>query len=87
MLFDFDGLPAFGLFLKQDLTEALSLRFHTVGPKYKEKFHTAAEGALFNCYFKVLNALREHKVTTLALCPINTGRPFEAIFNLVENRK
>lgn len=31
---------------------------HTVGPKYNVKYQTAAESALFSCYFKVLQLVK-----------------------------
>ena len=47
---------------------------HSVGPKYNEKYRTAAEGALYSAYSKVLQLAREHGIRTLALCPINCVR-------------
>lgn len=47
---------------------------HTVGPKYDKKYHTAAEGALYSAYSKVLQLSREENIRTLALCPINSIR-------------
>lgn len=47
---------------------------HTVGPKYDKKYHTAAEGALFSAYSKVLQLSREQNIRTLGLCPINSVR-------------
>ncbi|XP_067123073.1 protein GDAP2 homolog [Centruroides vittatus] len=47
---------------------------HTVGPKYNVKYQTAAESALFSCYFKVLQIAREHQLKSLALCAINSVR-------------
>jgi len=46
---------------------------HTVGPKYNPKYHTAAETALYSCYSKVLQLVRENKIKSLALCVINSG--------------
>lgn len=31
---------------------------HTVGPRYNQKYKTAAESALFNCYRRTLQLLR-----------------------------
>ncbi|XP_013780164.1 protein GDAP2 homolog [Limulus polyphemus] len=47
---------------------------HTVGPKYNVKYQTAAESALFSCYFKILQLVREHSLTSLGLCVINSIR-------------
>lgn len=47
---------------------------HTVGPKYNDKYHTAAESALHSAYLKVMQLARDHKIRSLALCPINSVR-------------
>ncbi|UYV77076.1 GDAP2 [Cordylochernes scorpioides] len=47
---------------------------HTVGPKYNAKYHTAAESALFSCYQRVFQIVRENKFSTLGLCVINSIR-------------
>lgn len=47
---------------------------HTVGPKYNQKYHTAAESALYSSYSKVLQLTREHHIKSLGLCPINSLR-------------
>ncbi|XP_015782965.1 protein GDAP2 homolog [Tetranychus urticae] len=47
---------------------------HTVGPWYKPKFHTAGENILYSCYNKVLSMVRENKIRTVALPPLNTAR-------------
>ncbi|RWS14566.1 protein GDAP2-like protein [Dinothrombium tinctorium] len=47
---------------------------HTVGPKYNQKYHTAAESALFSCYAKVFQLMREYKINSLGLCAINSPR-------------
>ena len=47
---------------------------HAVGPKYNDKYQTAAEGALFSAYFKVLTLARENGIRTLGLPPINSVR-------------
>eukprot|EP00118_Oscarella_pearsei_P002362 m.10349 g.10349 ORF g.10349 m.10349 type:complete len:514 (+) comp22200_c0_seq2:49-1590(+) len=47
---------------------------HTVGPRYNEKYKTAAESALFSCYRSVLQLLRENKLDTLGLSVINSVR-------------
>ncbi|KAG8192420.1 hypothetical protein JTE90_017954 [Oedothorax gibbosus] len=47
---------------------------HTVGPKFNVKYQTAAESALFSCYFKVLQLVKEHNLGTVGLCVINSLR-------------
>ncbi|XP_011555497.3 protein GDAP2 homolog isoform X1 [Plutella xylostella] len=47
---------------------------HTVSPKYLPKYHTAAEGALTNCYRNVLCLAAEVGAKSLALCVINQPR-------------
>lgn len=80
--------PAMRIYLKETLKfcrtgEAkiskgynLPARFviHTVGPKYNEKYHTAAESALHSSYLKVIQLARDNRIRTLALCPINSVR-------------
>lgn len=43
---------------------------HTVGPRYAEKYHTAAENALSHCYRGVLECLVECDLRTLAVPPV-----------------
>ncbi|MCO5575905.1 hypothetical protein L7F22_029712 [Adiantum nelumboides] len=40
---------------------------HTVGPKYVEKYHTAAENALTRCYQACFELLIEHDLKSLAI--------------------
>ncbi|XP_055930467.1 protein GDAP2 homolog [Argiope bruennichi] len=47
---------------------------HTVGPKFNIKYQTAAESALFSCYFKVLQLVKEHNLGEVGLCVINSLR-------------
>jgi O-acetyl-ADP-ribose deacetylase (regulator of RNase III) len=47
---------------------------HTVGPRYNQKYKTAAESALFNCYRRTLQLMRENHLETLGLCVINSVR-------------
>ncbi|XP_054721464.1 protein GDAP2 homolog [Uloborus diversus] len=47
---------------------------HTVGPKFNVKYQTAAESALFSCYFKVLQLVKEHNLGSVGLCVINSLR-------------
>lgn len=46
---------------------------HTVGPKYKPQFHSAAETALFSCYQRVLSSLLDHRWSSIGIPPIHTG--------------
>uniref|UniRef100_A0A8C9W413 Ganglioside induced differentiation associated protein 2 n=1 Tax=Scleropages formosus TaxID=113540 RepID=A0A8C9W413_SCLFO len=54
----------------------LAARFiiHTVGPKYKAKYRTAAESSLFSCYRNVLQIAREQAMASVALCVISTAK-------------
>ncbi|XP_013777729.1 protein GDAP2 homolog [Limulus polyphemus] len=47
---------------------------HTVGPKFNVKYQTAAESALFSCYFKVLQLVKEYSLTSVGMCVINCIR-------------
>eukprot|EP00002_Diphylleia_rotans_P022970 TRINITY_DN4512_c0_g1_i1.p1 TRINITY_DN4512_c0_g1~~TRINITY_DN4512_c0_g1_i1.p1 ORF type:complete len:524 (-),score=132.06 TRINITY_DN4512_c0_g1_i1:172-1743(-) len=47
---------------------------HTVGPRYNEKYRTAAENALHNCYRNSLQILKENKLTTIAFCVVNSEK-------------
>jgi O-acetyl-ADP-ribose deacetylase (regulator of RNase III) len=45
---------------------------HAVGPKYNEKYQTAAEGALFSTLLRVLTLCRDHHIRSLSLPPVNS---------------
>ena len=47
---------------------------HTVGPRYNDKYKTAAENALHNCYRSVLQVLTENKLRTVGFCVINAPK-------------
>jgi O-acetyl-ADP-ribose deacetylase (regulator of RNase III) len=47
---------------------------HTVGPRYHEKYRTAAENALHNCYRNSLVLLKENKLRTIAFTVIHSER-------------
>jgi len=47
---------------------------HTVGPRYNQKYKTAAENALHNCYRSVLQALVENDLRSVAYCVINSPK-------------
>jgi len=47
---------------------------HTVGPRYHEKYRTAAENALHNCYRNALVLLKENKLRTIAFTVIHSER-------------
>ncbi|KAM4046598.1 ganglioside-induced differentiation-associated protein 2 [Anomaloglossus baeobatrachus] len=66
------------------LTKGFSLAaryiIHTVGPKYKSKYRTAAESSLYSCYRNVLQLAREQAVSSVGLAVISTqkrGYPLE----------
>ncbi|XP_066562612.1 ganglioside-induced differentiation-associated protein 2 isoform X2 [Amia ocellicauda] len=54
----------------------LAARFiiHTVGPKYKAKYRTAAESSLYSCYRNVLQLAKEQGMASVAFCVINTSK-------------
>ncbi|XP_053483531.1 ganglioside-induced differentiation-associated protein 2 isoform X1 [Ictalurus furcatus] len=60
------------------MTEGFNLaaRFviHTVGPKYKAKYRTAAESSLYSCYRNVLQLAKEHGMASVGLCVISTAK-------------
>ncbi|CAM6084975.1 unnamed protein product [Calypogeia fissa] len=45
---------------------------HTVGPRYAQKYHTAAENALSHCYRSCLELLLEQGLSSIAVCCIYT---------------
>eukprot|EP01127_Copromyxa_protea_P000141 TRINITY_DN10139_c0_g1_i1.p1 TRINITY_DN10139_c0_g1~~TRINITY_DN10139_c0_g1_i1.p1 ORF type:complete len:510 (-),score=103.15 TRINITY_DN10139_c0_g1_i1:144-1589(-) len=45
---------------------------HTVGPRYNEKYRTAAENALHGCYRSCLTTIKEQKMTSIAVPIINS---------------
>mmetsp|Transcript_16212 Transcript_16212/g.18045 ORF Transcript_16212/g.18045 Transcript_16212/m.18045 type:complete len:634 (-) Transcript_16212:80-1981(-) len=47
---------------------------HTVGPRYNEKYRTAAENALHNCYRSSMQLLKEHNLSTMAFSVINSEK-------------
>jgi len=54
---------------------------HTVGPRYNDKYKTAAENALHNCYRSCLESLKENSLHTIAFPVVNSqkrGYPPEA---------
>ncbi|KAM9173541.1 ganglioside-induced differentiation-associated protein 2 isoform 1-T2 [Pangshura tecta] len=60
----------------------LAARFiiHTVGPKYKSKYRTAAESSLYSCYRNVLQLAKEQAMSSVGFCVINSvkrGYPLE----------
>ncbi|KAK7153955.1 hypothetical protein R3I94_007346 [Phoxinus phoxinus] len=58
------------------MTEGFNLaaRFivHTVGPKYKAKYRTAAESSLYSCYRNVMQFAKEHAMVSVGLCVVST---------------
>uniref|UniRef100_A0A3B5MJC6 Macro domain-containing protein n=1 Tax=Xiphophorus couchianus TaxID=32473 RepID=A0A3B5MJC6_9TELE len=60
----------------------LAARFiiHTVGPKYKAKYRTAAESSLFSCYRNVMQLAAEQSMASVGFCVLTTtkrGYPLE----------
>ncbi|XP_053184492.1 ganglioside-induced differentiation-associated protein 2 [Scomber japonicus] len=60
----------------------LAARFiiHTVGPKYKAKYRTAAESSLFSCYRNILQLAIEQSMSSVGFCVVSTtkrGYPLE----------
>ena len=48
---------------------------HTVGPRYNDKYHNAAENALHGCYRSCLSILIENKLRTIAFpCVYTKGK-------------
>jgi O-acetyl-ADP-ribose deacetylase (regulator of RNase III) len=47
---------------------------HTVGPRYHEKYRTAAENALHSCYRNSLVLLKENKLRTIAFTVVHNER-------------
>ncbi|XP_064413503.1 ganglioside-induced differentiation-associated protein 2 isoform X2 [Latimeria chalumnae] len=54
----------------------LAARFiiHTVGPKYKPKYRTAAESSLHSCYRNILQLAKEHAMSSVGFCVINSSK-------------
>ncbi|XP_038127974.1 ganglioside-induced differentiation-associated protein 2 [Cyprinodon tularosa] len=53
---------------------------HTVGPKYKAKYRTAAESSLYSCYRNVMQLAAEQSMASVGFCVVNTtkrGYPLE----------
>ncbi|KAM9321446.1 ganglioside-induced differentiation-associated protein 2 [Gastrophryne carolinensis] len=47
---------------------------HTVGPKYKSKYRTAAESSLYSCYRNVLQLAKEQAMSSVGLCVVSTQK-------------
>lgn len=47
---------------------------HTVGPKYKNKYRTAAESSLYSCYRNVLQLAKEQSMSSVGFCVISTPK-------------
>ncbi|XP_028292575.1 ganglioside-induced differentiation-associated protein 2 isoform X1 [Gouania willdenowi] len=54
----------------------LAARFiiHTVGPKYKSKYRTAAESSLYSCYRNIMQLAAEQSMSSVALCVVSTAK-------------
>uniref|UniRef100_A0A7N6ARU9 Macro domain-containing protein n=1 Tax=Anabas testudineus TaxID=64144 RepID=A0A7N6ARU9_ANATE len=60
----------------------LAARFiiHTVGPKYKAKYRTAAESSLYSCYRNIMQLATEQSMASVGFCVVSTtkrGYPLE----------
>uniref|UniRef100_A0AAV2K2A5 Macro domain-containing protein n=1 Tax=Knipowitschia caucasica TaxID=637954 RepID=A0AAV2K2A5_KNICA len=60
----------------------LAARFiiHTVGPKYKAKYRTAAESSLYSCYRNIMQLAAEQSMASVGVCVVSTmkrGYPLE----------
>ncbi|XP_008326733.1 ganglioside-induced differentiation-associated protein 2 [Cynoglossus semilaevis] len=60
----------------------LASRFiiHTVGPKFKTKYRTAAESSLYSCYRNIMQLAAEQSMASVGLCVVSTtkrGYPLE----------
>uniref|UniRef100_A0A1A8EWW5 Ganglioside induced differentiation associated protein 2 n=2 Tax=Nothobranchius korthausae TaxID=1143690 RepID=A0A1A8EWW5_9TELE len=54
----------------------LAARFilHTVGPKYKAKYRTAAESSLYFCYRNIMQLAAEQSMTSVGFCVVTTAK-------------
>lgn len=54
----------------------LAARFivHTVGPKFKARYRTAAESSLYSCYRNVLQLAAEQSMASVGFCVISTAK-------------
>ncbi|XP_060944141.1 ganglioside-induced differentiation-associated protein 2 [Limanda limanda] len=60
----------------------LAARFiiHTVGPKFKSKYRTAAESSLYSCYRNIMQLAAEQTMASVGICVVSTtkrGYPLE----------
>lgn len=61
---------------------------HTVGPKYNQKYRTAAENALHHCYFHCLEEMVEAGHRSIAFCCVHTDKkqyPRQAAAHIVRS--
>uniref|UniRef100_A0A674MBP6 Ganglioside induced differentiation associated protein 2 n=1 Tax=Takifugu rubripes TaxID=31033 RepID=A0A674MBP6_TAKRU len=54
----------------------LAARFiiHTVGPKFKTKYRTAAESSLYSCYRNIMQLVVEQSMASVGLCVVTTSK-------------
>ncbi|RVE58529.1 hypothetical protein OJAV_G00210100 [Oryzias javanicus] len=54
----------------------LAARFiiHTVGPKYKSKYRTAAESSLYSCYRNIMQLAVEQAMMSVGFCVVTTAK-------------
>ncbi|XP_028847698.1 ganglioside-induced differentiation-associated protein 2 isoform X2 [Denticeps clupeoides] len=60
------------------MTEGFNLAarhiIHTVGPKYKAKYRTAAESSLYSCYRSVMQIAKEQAMASVGFCVVSTAK-------------
>lgn len=54
----------------------LAARFiiHTVGPKFKAKYRTAAESSLYSCYRNIMQLAAEQSMSSVGICVVSTTK-------------
>lgn len=54
----------------------LAARFivHTVGPKFKARYRTAAESSLYSCYRNIMQLAAEQSMTSVGFCVVSTAK-------------
>lgn len=54
----------------------LAARFivHTVGPKFKARYRTAAESSLYSCYRNIMQLAAEQSMASVGLCVVSTAK-------------
>lgn len=60
--------------LTKGFNSAARFIIHTVGPKYKSKYRTAAESSLYSCYRNVLQLAVEQSMASVGICVVTTAK-------------